>query len=160
MRKAALYGLATCFALALLVGSSEPAQAQYRGYRGKILISQKPVPTKQAQLKRWMRKDTTTKLASNKAGDKWTFNYVAVLRKTPSINVVNLVFYEYRGGRYKYINAEDIKLSGEATHIIGKGKMHKILGFKRGKKYQVRITVRNNRGNEIWYAKSRLILLK
>jgi hypothetical protein len=160
MKKSGLYVLAATFALAALVTGTKKAQAQYGRYKGRILVSKKKPPEKAAKLKRWMRKETTRRLKSNKAGDKWEFHYVAVLRKTPKINVVNLVYYEYRGGRYKYINAEDVKITGQATLIIGKGKMHKLIGFKKGKRYQLRITVRDSRGNEIWYAKSRLILLK
>ncbi len=160
MRKTGLYVLTAAFALTVWVMGSDEAQAQYRAYKGRVLVSKKKPPEKPAKLKKWMRKDTTRRLKSNKAGDKWEFHYVAVLRKTPKINVVNLVFYEYRGGGYKYINAQDVKVTGQPTLLIGKGKMHKILGFKKGKRYQLRITVRDNRGNEIWYAKSRLILLK
>jgi len=128
---------------------------------GQILVSQKPVPSNPAALKKWKRRDTTKKLTANKGGGTWEFYYIARMRKTPRVNVVNLVYYEYRPGRRpKYINAVDVKLSGEVTHVIGKGKMHKILGFQKGRRYQIRITIKDNRGNEISYARSGLILLK
>jgi hypothetical protein len=143
-----------------MCGGARPAAAQYRAYKGRVLVSQKKPPAKPEALRRWMRKETTTRLKSEKGGGKWLFHFAAVLRKRPPVDVVNLVYYEYRGGGFKYINAEDVRVSAGANLIVGKGKMYKILGFKRGKRYQVRITIKDARGREIIYAKSRLLLLK
>ncbi len=158
MKRLVLQAMVAAVMLAILGLGTREARAQRAS---QILVSQKPVPSKPAALKKWKRHDTTKTLKSNKAGNKWEFYYLARLRKTPPVNVVNLVFYEYRPGRRpKYINAEDVKLAGAVTHVIGKGKMHKILGFKKGRRYQIRITIKDNRGNEIPYARSGLILLK
>ncbi|MDY0003056.1 MAG: hypothetical protein RBU30_17285 [Polyangia bacterium] len=143
-----------------LTASGGPAVAQYARHKGKILVSEKPVPTKQEEVDRWIKKDTSTTLKANKGGDSWEFHYVAVLTKAPPVNVVNLVFYEAAGGGYKYINAEDVKVAAQTNVIIGKAKMHKLLGFARGKRYQIRVTVKDNQGVERIFARSAALLLK
>jgi len=160
MRRISQIVLAVAVGAGLMCFVAPSASAQYRRYRGRVLVSQKAPPTKPAELRRWMRKDTTTRLKAVKEGGKWLFHFVAVLRRSPPVNVVNLVYYEYRGGGFRYVNAEDVKVSDGANVIIGKGKMYKIIGFKSGKRYQLRITTKDNRGREIVYAKSHLILLK
>ena len=77
--------------------------------------------------------------------------------------MVNIVFYEYRGGRFKYVNAEDLKIStgdGGIITVTGKYKVYKILGFKAGGRYQMRLAVKSARGNEVVFAKSRILTLK
>lgn len=144
-------------AMCLATGSVE---AQYARHKGKILVSEKPVPTKQEEVSRWIKKDASTTLKANKAGDTWEFHYIAVLTKAPPINVVNLVYYQVGGGGYKYINAEDVKVEAGANVIMGKGKMHKLLGFGAGKRYQLRITVKDSQGVERVFARSSALLLK
>ena len=160
MRRISQIVLAVGVGAGLMCLSASPAEAQYRAYRGRVLVSQRKPPAKPDALRRWMRKDTTTRLKPEKGGGKWLFHFAAVLRKSPPVDVVNLVYYEYRGGGFKYINAEDVRVSAGANLIVGKGKMYKILGFKPGKRYQIRITTKDARGREIIYAKSRLLLLK
>lgn len=160
MRRTSQIVLAGVVGAGLMCFEAPSASAQYRRYRGRVLVSQKAPPTKPEQLRRWMRKDATTHLKAVKGGGKWLFHFAAVLRKAPPVNVVNLVYYEYRGGGFRYVNAEDVRVSAGANLIIGKGKMYKILGFKPGKRYQLRITTKDNRGREIVFAKSRLLLLK
>ena len=152
------------FVLATLVGTvflgTGAAEAQYARHKGKILVSEKPVPTKQEEVDRWIKKDAVTTLKAAKGNDSWEFHYIAVLTQSPPVNVVNLVYYEYGGAGYKYINAEDVKVAAGANVIIGKGKMHKLLGFSPGKRYQVRVTVKDNQGTERIFGRSALLLLK
>lgn len=160
MKRARFSFLVGLVGLAFLTASVDAAEAQYARHSRKILVSEKPVPTKQDEVERWIKKDTVTTLKAGKGGDSWEFHYLAVLKSAPPINVVNLVFYEHGGAGYKYLNAEDVKVAAGANVIIGKGKMHKLLGFSVGKRYQIRITVKDNQGREISYAQSSLILLK
>ncbi len=147
--------------VAVTVGSPE-AQARASQLKGKILITQK-APAKGANLAKFFKKNATGTLKAKKGESKWQFHFFAVLRKPPPSDVVNIVFYEYRGGRYKYINAEDLKISNVGSGLIlvtGKYKVFTVLGFKKGKTYQMRLAVKNSRGNEVVYARSRRLHLK
>lgn len=147
--------------VAVTLGSPE-AHARLANLKGKILISQKK-PTKGANLAKFYSKNATGKLKPNKGEKKWEFHFFAVLRKAPPADVINIVFYEYRGGRYKYVNAEDLKISNAGNGLIqvtAKYKVYGVLGFKAGKWYQMRLAVKNARGNEVVYARSRRLLLK
>ena len=160
MKRAWVSLLAAVVGAVCLTASGGAAEAQYARHSRKILVSEKPVPTKQDEIERWIKKDTSTTLIALKGGDSWEFHYLAVLKGSPPVNVVNLVFYEYSGAGYKYINAEDVKVADGANVIIGKGKMHKLLGFSPGKRYQIRITVKDNQGREVSFAQSAVLLLK
>jgi hypothetical protein len=147
--------------VAMTLGSPE-AQAQLSRLKGKIFITQK-APKKGANLAKFFQKNATTTLKAKKGESKWQFHFFAVLRKSPPSDVVNIVFYEYRGGRYKYVNAEDLKISnagGGLIQVTGKYKVYTVLGFKKGKSYQMRLAVKNARGNEVVYARSRVLRLK
>jgi hypothetical protein len=145
----------------MTVGNPE-AEARVSLLKGKILITQK-VPKKGDNLAKFYKKNATGNLTTKKGESKWQFYFFAVLRKSPPSDVVNIVFYEYRGGRYKYINAEDLKISnvgGGLIQVTGKYKLFSVLGFKKGKSYQMRLAVKNARGNEVVYARSRRLFLK
>lgn len=146
---------------AMMLGSPE-AQARVSHLKGKILITQK-TPKKGVNLAKFFQKNATGTLKAKKGESKWAFHFFAVLRKSPPSDVVNIVFYEYRGGRYKYINAEDLKISNVGSGMIqvtGKYKVYSVLGFKKGKSYQMRLAVKNARGNEVVYARSRRLFFK
>ncbi len=147
--------------VAMTVGDSE-AQARVSQLKGKILITQK-APVKGANLAKFFKKNASSTLKTKKGDSKWQFHFFAVLRKAPPSDVVNIVFYEYRGGRYKYVNAEDLKISnvgGGLIQVSGKYKLYGVLGFKKGKSYQMRLAVKNARGNEVVYARSQRLNLK
>ena len=159
------YGL-IAVAVAVFVGmvsvGSHEAQARLASLKGKVLITQK-APKKGANLAKFFSKNDTSTLKTKKGQKKWEFHFFAVLRKAPPTDVLNIVFYEYRGGRYKYVNAEDLKISNTGSGLIqvtGKYKVYGVLGFKKGRSYQMRLAVKNNRGNEVVYARSRRLFLK
>jgi len=163
MKRIGMYLVAVLVPTTLMLLGSAEARAQFTKYKGKIVLTQKPLPAKQALLAKFLRKNATGTLKSEKGGGKWKFHFFAVLRKSPPTDVVNIVFYEYRGGRYRYVNAEDLKISTGGDGLItvtGKYKVYKILGFKAGGRYQMRLAVKNARGNEVVYARSRVITLK
>lgn len=148
-------------AVVLALGGAE-AQARVSQLKGKILITQK-IPSKGTSLAKFFTKNATGTLKTKAGETKWHFQFFAVLRKAPPSDVVNIVFYEYRGGRYKYVNAEDLKISnpGSGTiQVTGKYKVYGVLGFKKGKSYQMRLAVKDARGNEVVYARSRRLTLK
>ncbi len=147
--------------VAMTLDSTE-AQARASQLKGRILITQK-APTKGANLVKFFKKNKTTILKAKPGESKWQFHFFAVLRKSPPSDVVNIVFYEYRGGRYQYVNAEDLKISNVGDGLIqvaGKYKVFTVLGFKKGKSYQMRLAVKNARGNEVVYARSRRLHFK
>lgn len=156
--------IAVVLAVPVLVwtlGSPE-AHARLANLKGKVLITQKK-PSKGANQAKFFTKNATGRLKPNKGEKKWEFHFFAVLRKAPPTDVINIVFYEYRGGRYKFVNAEDLKISNTGNGLIqvtGKYKLYGVLGFKAGKWYQIRLAVKGARGNEVVYARSRRLLLK
>lgn len=163
MKRYGLIAMAMVVSVVALTLGSPEAQARLTRLKGKIFVTQK-APKKGANLAKFFEKNATGKLTTKKKGEtKWHFHFFAVLRKAPPSDVVNIVFYEYRGGRYKYINAEDLKISNAGAGLIqvtGKYKVYGVLGFKKGKSYQMRLAVKNARGNEVVYARSRRLFLK
>lgn len=162
MRRFGLMVVALVVPLVALTLSSPDAQARLSRLKGKIFITQK-TPKKGANLAKFFQKNATGTLKTKKGQTKWNFHFFAVLRKAPPSDVVNIVFYEYRGGRYKYVNAEDLKISNAGGGLIlvtGKYKVYGVLGFKKGKSYQMRLAVKSARGNEVIYARSRRLFLK
>lgn len=160
MKRCKLFGMTLVLVATMLGGAVGEARAQYARHKGQVLLSEKPVPAKDDEIAAWLRKEVTTTLKSDKAGNVWDFHYVAVLTQAPPVNMVHLVYYEMQGAGFKYINAEDVKVAGAANVLVGKGKMHKLLGFAPGKRYQIRITTRDNRGVERVFARSRAITLR
>lgn len=155
MRKLALIAVLALFPLiGVTQGGSEAWAAPFGG---QIILTQKPLPAKTDRLVRWLRKNGTRKLKAEQGGGTWKFNFYAALRRLPPQNVVYIVWYQRIGGRFKYINADDLKISGKT--IIGTHKLHKILGYAPGKQYQMRITLKSASGNEIVYARSGIITL-
>jgi hypothetical protein len=148
--------------LLVLTAGSTDAQARLAQLKGKLFITQKK-PGKGANLAKFFQKHGTGTLKANKGEKKWEFQFFAVLSKTPPSDVVNIVFYEYRGGHWKYINAEDLKISnagGGIIQVTGKYKVYGVLGFKKGRSYQMRLAVKNARGNEVVFARSRRLFFK
>ncbi len=153
----------TFLTLAVVATVGSPVvHARLSRLKGKILVTQK-APKKGADLVKFFSKNATNKLKAVQGANKWEFHFFAVLRKMPPADVINIVFYEYRGGRYRYVNAEDLKISntgGGLIKVTGKYKLYGLLGYKKGRSYQMRLTVKNNRGNEVVFARSRRIFLK
>jgi hypothetical protein len=138
--------------------TSTEAFAQYAKYQGQIILVQQPFPDKQDDLPRFLQKNALRSLEAEPTGDKWTFGFYAALSKDPPLDTMLVVFHEVGGGRNKLVNSDDLKIEGK--QVTGKYTVHKIIGFQPGKSYQMKIILKDDRGNEHLFAKSGIFTLK
>jgi hypothetical protein len=151
-------GISLLAGMALLVGTAGVAGAQYQKYLGKIVVTQKPLPEKQDELQRFLDKSAQTALDPDKGSETWSFSFYAALTTDPPQDMLEIGFYEYVSGNYKRVNLDDLKVGGK--QVTGTYKLHKLIGYGKGKRYQMRILLRGPSGGEKVFARSGIITLK
>ena len=130
-----------------------PAFAQLDAYRGQILYDSKEFPPGgTAEFKKALNK-ASTRTELDKDADARNFHFVAVFRKAPGAEDVNLVFYDVTGGKREYVNVYEIKLTPSQETLRTKVVLLPTEGFVSGKKYQALVTRLIN-GTETSYAKA------
>jgi hypothetical protein len=129
-----------------------PALAQLDSYRGQILYDSRPFPPGGTmEFKKALSKAAArTELA--KDGDAWSFYFVAVFKKAPGAEDVNLVFYDLTGGKREYVNVYEIKVNAGQESLLSQVVLGRTEGFVAGHKYQALVTRLIN-GQETAYAK-------
>jgi hypothetical protein len=140
-----------------LVAGAQQAEAQYAKYQGKIVITQKPLPEKPEELARFLDKNAQTSLDQDKGADTWTYNFYAALSSDPPQDMLEIAFYEATGASFKRVNLDDLKVGGK--QVTGSYKLHKLIGYTKGKRYQMRILLRGDKGEKV-FARSAIITLK
>jgi len=140
-----------------LVAGAQQAEAQYAKYVGKIVITQKPLPEKEDELTRALDKNAVTALDPDKGADTWSYSFYAALSSDPPQDMLEIAFYEATGASFKRVNLDDIKVGGK--QVTGTYKLHQLIGYGKGKRYQMRIILRGDRGEKV-FAKSAIITLK
>jgi hypothetical protein len=141
----------------LFAGLAGVAEAQYQKYLGKIVVTQKPLPDKPEEMTRFLDKNAATALDPDKGAETWTFNFYAALATDPPQDMLEIGFYEYVSGNYKRINLDDLKVGGK--QVTGNYKLHKLIGYGKGKRYQMRILLRTGGGEKV-FARSGILTLK
>jgi hypothetical protein len=117
-----------------------PAFAQLDAFRGQILYDSKEFPAGGTQEFKKALHKASARTELDKEGDAWNFHFVAVFRKPPGAEDVNLVFYDVTGGKREYVNVYEIKVSASQETLRTQVVLLPTEGFVSGKKYQALVT--------------------
>ncbi len=147
-----------------LVGTSALANTSdkgptYRRNRGRIVFAAKALaePATEKEFNQMVRLARRTKTLSLGEGRKWSFHFIAFLRRAPRANKVNLVWYKLGKKREQVDFVEFVVLPD--GHTLRANATLSQAQFKVGDKLEARIT-RLIGGREKVYAKCRFTLQK
>jgi N-acetylneuraminic acid mutarotase len=88
---------------------------------------------------------------------KWHVYFVAFLKKAPGAPELNLVFYDPSSKDKEPVNAYPFEAKADAKVVMSNVEISVDGGFKKGKKYELRVT-RLVKGHEEVFAKTTLVL--
>jgi hypothetical protein len=137
-------------ALAMLVGT-----AAWAGAPGSLVITRDAVDTSAKDFEKELKQKSTATVS--KDGDKWSFHFVAFLKKSPGSKAVNLVFYDQAEKSKEPVNHVELTTSPSAKVMASEVTLGDDLGLKQGHTYDVRLT-RLIGGHEEVYARTKLTL--
>jgi hypothetical protein len=121
---------------------------------GTIVVTQQQV-TPGDNFEKDLKKAARTSLKNE--GGKWHVYFVAFLKKAPGTPQLNIVFYDPSSKEKDPINAYPFEAKADAKVVMSDVEISTDGGFKKGKKYEVRVT-RLVKGKEEVFAKTTLVL--
>jgi len=121
---------------------------------GTVVITQEPV-TPGDNFEKDLKKAAKTSLKNE--GGKWHVYFVAFLKRAPGSPQLNIVFYDPSAKTKDPVNAYPFEAKADAKVVMSDVEISTDGGFKKGKKYEVRVT-RLVKGREEVFAKTTLVL--
>lgn len=151
-------------AFALLAPGQLAAQSKddkkgpvYRRNRGVLIFSDKPfvTPDTTKAFGKMVRKARRAKVLKADASGKWTFHFIAFLKRAPRADKVNLVWYRL-GKKREQVDFTEFVVTPDEVTLQAKAKLSSAI-FNRGDRLEARITRLIGR-KEVVYARCRLQL--
>jgi len=121
---------------------------------GTIVVTEAQV-TPGDNFEKDLKKAARTSLKSD--GGKWHVYFVAFLKRAPGSPQLNIVFYDPSAKTKDPVNAYPFEAKADAKVVMSDVEISTDGGFKKGKKYEVRVT-RLVKGKEEVFAKTTLLL--
>jgi hypothetical protein len=121
---------------------------------GSLVVTREAVDTTQKDFEKDLKQKSVKTVS--KDGDKWSFHFVAFLKKSPGSKAVNLVFYDPTH-KNEPVNHVELTTTPGAKIMQSEVVLGEDLGLKAGKTYDVRLT-RLIGGREEIYARTQLTL--
>lgn len=122
---------------------------------GTLVVTGDPVDASDPNFEKDVKKHEVKELT--KAGDQWTLNFVAFLKKAAGSKTVQLVFYDFAEKKHEPTNNFPIVTQPGAKILTSSVNFSPDQGFKAGHRYHVLIT-RLIGGHEEVYARSTVTL--
>lgn len=130
------------------------ARAAWAYGPGTIVVTQAPV-TPGDTFEKDLKKAAKTSLKSEDG--KWHVYFVAFLKKAPGSPQLNIVFYDPSAKTKEPVNAYPFEAKADAKVVMSDIEISTDGGFKKGKKYELRVT-RLVSGKEEVFARTTLVL--
>ena len=121
---------------------------------GTLVVTQEPVNPGD-NFEKDLKKAAKTSLKGEDG--KWHVYFVAFLKRAPGSPQLNLVFYDPSAKTKEPVNAYPFEAKADAKVVMSDVEISVDGGFKKGKKYELRVT-RLVSGHEEVFAKTTLVL--